>query len=431
MPAISQQEKDFIATANVLYGEGSKRDRDQAYAAKMGELYQKYPRSHEVASLYALSLLGSVPMGRDEAIYGKGAAIAKGILEENPNHPGALHYLIHSYDDPDHALFALEAANKYSKVAPDAAHALHMPSHIYVALGMWDEVVASNVASYAASVNRMERKSLEYSARSYHAFSWLLYGYLQKGQFDEAQKIMADMVAHVSQDDSRQARFYYIDMVGAYLTATRGWNNSWPEIVVDYDDLSIESRAQIGFIQGMRAWANEDAEALSAIIAQMESARHTAGLLVDERGLSVCGTNVASPPNQLDIDQAQVMEWQLRAQLSQLKGNLTDEETYLQKASALEGSISYSFGPPVVFKSSWEMYGEWLLDQQRLEDAEVQFERAYKRAPRRLLVLEGLLQSYQRPDKTKTADSLRQVIEQIRFVPKDAPVLSMNGRLSQ
>jgi len=101
--------------------------------------------------------------------YEIGAKIVQEIIDENPQHPGALHYLIHSYDDPDHATLALDAANRYSKVAPDAEHALHMPSHIFVALGMWDEVIKSNIASYDASVARMKEKSLDNDARGYQS----------------------------------------------------------------------------------------------------------------------------------------------------------------------------------------------------------------------------------------------------------------------
>ena len=162
----SDLEKDFIAAVKVLYEpKTDKLERDQNYKAFMESLHQKYPDNHEVAAFYALSLLGSVPEGRDEEVYGQGAVIAQGIIEENPNHPGALHYLIHSYDDPKHAKLALSAADAYAVVAPDASHALHMPSHIYVAMGMWDQVISSNIASYEASLKRMERKGLDNNAK--------------------------------------------------------------------------------------------------------------------------------------------------------------------------------------------------------------------------------------------------------------------------
>jgi len=177
----SSVEKDFLKAVEILYKpKTSKNDRDTAYMKYMEGLYKKYPSNHEVAAFYALSLLGSVAEGRNDSIYGLGADVAKRILKENAKHPGALHYVIHSYDDPDHANLALDAANAYSQVAPDASHALHMPSHIYVAMGMWDEVVSSNINSYQASLNRMNKKELDNDARGYHAYHWLEYGYLQK-----------------------------------------------------------------------------------------------------------------------------------------------------------------------------------------------------------------------------------------------------------
>ncbi|MDM9632823.1 hypothetical protein QU605_15195, partial [Robiginitalea sp. M39] len=122
----TELERDFIAAVEILFQpETEKPERDLAYASFMEGLSKKYPDNHEVAAFYALSLLGSVPDGRDEELYGKGAKIALGILAENPNHPGALHYTIHSYDDPKHAALALEAAHAYAEVAPDASHALH------------------------------------------------------------------------------------------------------------------------------------------------------------------------------------------------------------------------------------------------------------------------------------------------------------------
>ena len=204
----SELEKEFINAVEIPYqADLSKNERDQNYADYMERLYKKYPESHEIAASYALALLGSVSDGRDDNIYGHGAIVAKSILAQNPKHPGALHYLIHSYDDPDHARLALDAADSYSKVAPDASHALHMPSHIYVALGMWDEVVASNEHSYQASLNRMERKKLDNDERGYHAFHWLEYGYLQQDRTEDARKLVLDMEKYSKETPSKRVTF--------------------------------------------------------------------------------------------------------------------------------------------------------------------------------------------------------------------------------
>ena len=186
----SALEQDLIEGVKILYQpKTEKPDRDVAYSLHMEGLHQKYPKSQEVAAFYALSLLATAVADRDVSVFEKGGKIVEGILAENPNHPGALHYMIHSYDDPGHASLALNAARSYSQVAPDASHALHMPSHIFVAMGMWDDVIASNIDSYQASLNRMEAKDLSNNARGYHAFHWLQYGYLQTTQNKKAEEM--------------------------------------------------------------------------------------------------------------------------------------------------------------------------------------------------------------------------------------------------
>jgi hypothetical protein len=112
----------------------------------------QYSADDEIACWYALSLLGTArPGDKTTRNSMQAAAIVQDIFERKPRHPGAAHYIIHSFDDPDHAILSLKAARAYSKIAPSAAHALHMPSHIFVQLGMWDDVIASNVVAYKAA----------------------------------------------------------------------------------------------------------------------------------------------------------------------------------------------------------------------------------------------------------------------------------------
>ncbi|MEL6945722.1 MAG: hypothetical protein AAFO82_23955, partial [Bacteroidota bacterium] len=225
-------EKDFFKGIEILFGEGTKYERDQAYKDYMEQLTEKYPDHHEVSAFYAISLLGAARNGRDEELYDKSAKIAQGIIAENPQHPGALHYLIHSYDDPGHAYLAKNAADNYSKVAPDAAHALHMPSHIYVALGRWDDVVTSNIASWNASVKRMKAKGLDKDAKSYHALNWLQYGLLQRGEVESATPLLESMVEYAKMDSSSRARSYLLLMKGGHLVETEDWGGEFADIVI-------------------------------------------------------------------------------------------------------------------------------------------------------------------------------------------------------
>ncbi|MEZ4946719.1 MAG: hypothetical protein R2804_14380 [Cyclobacteriaceae bacterium] len=407
-------EKDFMKAVNILYGEGSKYDRDVAYSEFMAKVYEKYPKSQEAAAFYALSLLGSVPVGRDEEIYEKGAVIAKGILEENPNHPGALHYLIHSYDDPQHASAAVEAANRYMQVASAAGHALHMPSHIYVAMGMWDDVVRSNEQSYAASVERMKEKNLNNDARGYHALQWLVYGYLQQGRMEEARQIVHDMAQYTTELPSARARVHMSIIKGAYLVESGDWTGEESNIEVDQKGLNISIIATNKFLDGMKLYQQKNVELLDEQIRSLEKERLKVTIQIENKGIALCsGVGWESQKaNQLDVDQAQVMEMELRGLAADLKGNKDEANDWLSKAAQLEQSISYSYGPPTVVKPSFELYGDWLVENERFEDALAQFDYSLKRAPKRILSLRGKLEVAKALDNTTLQTEVQNLLDE-------------------
>ena len=413
--AVTDIEKDFVKAVNVLYGEGTKYERDLKYADFMEEVYKKYPDSQEAAAFYALSLLGSVPVGRDDEVYERGAVIAKGILDENPNHPGALHYLIHSYDDPNHAGAAVGAANSYMKVASAAGHALHMPSHIYVAMGMWDDVVAANELSYQASVDRMVRKNLDNDARGYHSFQWLHYGYHQQGRTDKALQVVKEMTQYTEELPSARARVHLGLIKGAYLVETRDWTGEVSDIVVDPAGLNISILGILHFADGMKAYQQRDMEALQNTIADLEKERLKVVIQLENKGITLCsGVGWESQKaNQLDVDQAQVMEMELRSLLASAKADAAAAENWLKQATELEGKISYSYGPPPIVKPSFELYGEWLLETGRPQDALAQFEYSLKRAPRRLLSLKGKLEAAKALQNESLQSETEHIIEEI------------------
>ena len=389
-------EKDLFAAVEILYGQGEKLQRDKAYAQFMENLYTKYSGNQEIAAFYAIALLGAVEEGRDDKIYDMGAKVAQGILDENPSHPGALHYLIHSYDDPKNAYKALSAANSYSKVAKDASHALHMPSHIYVALGMWNEVVSSNEASFKASADRARRKQLN-SAGSYHALHWLMYGYLQQGRIKEARQIMFDMNGYRTKFPGKGARDYLTAMKGTYLVETNNWLDTIALYHVDCNDLLISTRTVNAFILGMHAFHQGKISILDSIITSIELDRKKALNTIDTRNVSMCGGNWQYEfPNQLDIDQSHVMELELRAMLSWHGRDTLGTKQLFKAATELEEQISYSYGPPVIIKPSHEMYAHWLLEINDSKNAIIQFEKALERAPKRVLSLKGMLEAYHR-----------------------------------
>lgn len=384
-------EKDFVAAVKVLYESDTiKSVRDKNYAAEMSRLSKKYPDNHEISAFYALSLLGSVEDGRNDEIFGQGAVIAEGILKENPNHPGALHYLIHSYDDPGHAKLALDAADSYAVVAPDASHALHMPSHIYVALGMWDEVVSSNENSYQASLNRMERKSLGNDARGYHAYHWLEYGYLQQGRVEDARKLVEDMVVYTRETPSKRARTHLVYLKGTFLVETEEWEGEIADIPVDISDLNVSTRSQYRFLEGMKAFVKGDQDGLTRQIQDLERDHEKESYLVTYDNATFCSGASRDETSPSMLVETEVTMQQLMGLRAWLQKDYESAENHLKRSIELEEGLSYSYGPPVIQKPTHELYADFLMSQGREEEARTQYEKTLERAPKRKIASERM-----------------------------------------
>ena len=390
--APTEMEREFLEAVEILYEEGDKKDLDVAYKEKMESLHKKYPKHHEVSAFYALSLLGASDGRTKDDGYEIGAKIAQSIIDENPNHPGALHYLIHSYDDPDHATMALEAAHSYSKVAPDAAHALHMPSHIFVALGMWDEVINSNIASYEASLTRMKAKDLDNDAIGYHSFKWLMYGYLQKGEFEKAKEMVNLMKTYSDGKPSSKARAHLIMMKGAYLTETNDWEDPIADIEVDLEKLNLLVKGVEVYTHGIAGYYDSNPEGIITAIDKLKEMIDEAEkkMVIGEAKMCSGISRYQQPPSKNEVNSLKVMRFELAAAKALHEKDDIAAEELMKTATELEETTTYMYGPPNIVKPSFEMYGEWLLEQGRKEEAAVQFEKVLKRAPKRLIAEKGL-----------------------------------------
>src|SRR5580700_4382353 len=174
--APTEREKLYLRSVETLFGEGTKEERDRRYEAVLAELHRKFPDDVDGAAFEALAILGTAEHGRDFATYMRAAAILEEVFPQHPRHPGVVHYLIHCYDDSVHAPQGLRAARIYSKIAPEAGHAQHMTSHIFLALGMWDDEVKANETAMAV-VNKEREKAGRPRAMCGHYNEWLEYGY--------------------------------------------------------------------------------------------------------------------------------------------------------------------------------------------------------------------------------------------------------------
>ena len=185
------REKAYIAAVAAFYSDSRKLNHDarsRAYSAAMKKVYESYPDDHEAAVFYALSLLASEP--HNDATFDnrkQAAAILEKLFAVEPDHPGVAHYLIHSYDKPQLAQLGLPAARRYAQIAPAAPHALHMPSHIFARVGLWQDDINSNLASIAAT-RKTAAMHMGGEGHQFHAMDFLIYAYLQSGREADAAK---------------------------------------------------------------------------------------------------------------------------------------------------------------------------------------------------------------------------------------------------
>ena len=189
--ANTQRERDFINAMGAFYTDFDKvdhRSRVLAYLKAMEGVAQAYPKDDEAQILYAIELnVAAPPSDKTYAMQLKGAAILEPIFQRQPRHPGVAHYLIHLYDTPALAEKGLDAAKRYSQIAPAAPHAQHMPSHIFTRVGYWKESIGSNLeAARSAKASNEAHDQL-------HAMDYLVYAYLQMGQDAKAQAVVEEM----------------------------------------------------------------------------------------------------------------------------------------------------------------------------------------------------------------------------------------------
>lgn len=350
------REREWLATLDTLYGKGDKRSRDAAYEKALAKLAAKYPDDLEAQAFRALAILGTLQRdGGDGPKHARAAAALEPLLARAPEHPGVLHYTIHAYDEPLHASLGLRAARSYAQVAPSAHHALHMPSHIFLQLGMWDEAAKSNEASWAASVAWVERAKLPSSKRDLHSLSWLHYIYLQQGRREDAQRLLAEVSGEKGMSERERS-------TRAHMLAT---------------------------------WAVETGEPVELAAAGTdEGAQHCAAPYTSSSDVALFA-RALDAIRRGDLDAANVplsddvMQWTVKAMIERKRGNLSKAIEYVQKAVKLEEADAAPSGPPDVLKPSHELLGELLAAAGRCEESKEAFRKSLLRTPNRRLSVIG------------------------------------------
>jgi len=362
--APTTRERAYLDAVEILYGDGPKARRDTAYSRAMERLVARFAADREAQVFYAASLLGLSQGVRNVPTYMRAAAIVGRVFRDNPDHPGAAHLLIHCYDDPIHAPLGLAAARAYSKIAPDAAHAQHMTTHIFLALGMWDDVVSQNELASGHDPATWAPD---------HYTQWLGYGYLQQGRYAEALRHLERMRDNV--DKGRRGRAVLALMRAEYVVNTEQWDSpslQWP---IDLTAVRARDAAVDAFVAGLAALKRGD--------------RVAAGRTLDD--LVAIARNRAPVPAGQERDRVpDILEKELRALLRAADGARGDAVTLLREATALEDAMPVEFGPPADVKPAHELFGEILLQAGRPREAQREFARQLQLAPKRALSLRGL-----------------------------------------
>jgi len=405
----SAREKLYLAAVAALYkdaGAGTKSARDQHYRDAMAAVYAKYP-DDETALFYGLSILGATPEGSKGFEQQEQAAILfEKVYAHQPDHPGVLHYLIHAYDDPEHAQQGLKAARAYAQAAAAVPHALHMPSHIFTRLGYWDESAATNLRGWEVSEADVKRAGESGAYRDFHNLTYLEYAYIQLGRYRDAQHTVDIIAAQyrglpdkktapdTPELESRHVRgrtiyavpdrvvYGYFDMLTRLLVESGRWDEAanLPLLVPSRDFMAVKLQWE-----AKAAGVRKDAAAARVAAAKLV-------LLSEEPGQHPFAKLIIT----LQAKEAEAFAAEASAEPDKAVAKL-------KEAVAIEDSIDDLSQPPYPVIPANELCGNLLLELKRPAEASTFFQKALLRTPNRPKVIFGLARAAQALGDNETA----------------------------
>jgi hypothetical protein len=384
--AKTEREREYIAAVEALYaGEGDQFAHAGAYEKVMATIVAKYPKDTEAQVFHAIALDASAdPADKTYAKQLQAAKALEKVMATQPDHPGVTHYLIHSYDYPPLADKGLPAARRYAKIAPDAPHALHMPSHIFTRVGAWQDSIDSNMASAAAA------KKANSPAEELHAMDYQAYAYLQMGKDTEATRVQAETEAILARVEAgstyNMAAVYGATAVPARVVLERGaWkdaaslkqrSSTFPQA----DALALFARALGAARSGQAAAARE---ALTALAPLPDALR---------------GKNDTYWANIVAIQRKAAEGWTLHAE-----GKTAEGIALLRQAADDEDATEKSPVTPGPIAPARELLAELLLESGQAKAALIEFEKAMTREPGRFRSIAGAMRAAQAAGDTARA----------------------------
>jgi tetratricopeptide (TPR) repeat protein len=381
----TERERAYLEAVGNLYRDFEstpQRGRLIAYRDAMREVASKYPEDHEAQIFYALAIAASEdPADKTYAGRLQAGAILEKLFEEEPTHPGLAHYIIHTYDVPALAGRALMAARRYSEIAPDAPHALHMPSHTFTRTGYWQESIDSNIAATAAARHEGQ------TAEELHASDYEIYAYLQTGQDQAAGRIVNslpeiaarfDPKAVISGAGGPAVGYFALAAIPArYALERQDWKQAVKlplrETPFPYTDaITWFARGLSAGRMGQATAANESATALRRIRQRLSKASEDYW-----------------------ARQVEIQEFAVRAWAALSAGKKEEALRQMKRAAELEDGTEKSAVTPGPLAPARELLGEMLLEMKEPAQALEQFEATLKKEPGRLRALYGAAQAAQ------------------------------------
>lgn len=373
--AVTDKERMWLDAVEALYAGPTKIARDAAYNQAMEAMFARFPDDVDVRSFTALSIMGLAHRGREIPLYMRAAAMLEEAYPSNLQHPGVLHYLIHAYDDPDHAPLGLRAARRYAAVAPDAGHAMHMTSHIYLALGQWSDVERANVLALGI-VNQQRAAAGKPATSCGHYAEWMVYSLLQQGR-DPTPTV-----------DSCRLQAERAQTAGDGPTAGNSfgsWSDMASRVAVETGRPPARPAMPASEFPLAHFWT-----AYAAMIADGPQQAES------RRALASIGTPLIARLAKNRPDDTSTPRWIERAMaqgeaLSALADGRSEEGLKLLRAAAdAERALPVEFGPPALPKPSSELLADHLLKLGRNAEALAAYRATLAAAPGRRRASAGL-----------------------------------------
>jgi hypothetical protein len=398
MTARTDRERDYLAAIDSFYRDYDKIDhptRTMAYEKSMEQLFTRYRDDREAAIFYALSLLGTAssrPVDKTFSKQKRAVEILNNVLAQEPNHPGVAHYIIHSYDYPQLASLALPAARRYARIAPSSPHALHMPTHIFTRLGLWQESIQSNIAS-ADAAKRLVAVTYPGSGSfdQLHAMDYLAYGYLQGGQDRKAKQVLDELKTIDKLDAYELAGAYAFAAVPARYAIEL---NRWPDASkLDLYPASFpwnrfpHAEAITHFARALGAARSGNAAAARKDVERLEALRQT-----------LLASKDPYWPTQVEIQKLTAEAW-----IAKAESRNEEAVKVMRLAAELEDSTDKHPVTPGAILPARELFGDLLLELGRPADALKEYESSLQTSPNRFKGLYGAGRAAELAGDTKKA----------------------------